>query len=229
MSTAIGYTRVSTAEQGRSGLGLDAQRSAISQFAEREGFIIEEWFSDVQTGKGRDAEITRPGLRDALKRAKRLRCPVLVSKLDRLSRDVAFISGLMARGIPFVVAELGADADPFLLHLYAALSEKERHLISERTKAALSAKRAQGCKLGNRVNLHQAREIARQRTKQKADEFACVVLPFVQERRALGLPLADIAEELNRLGIKTSRGCSWAPMQVSRILERGGSLNDQAA
>src|SRR4051812_46179978 len=84
------------------------------------------------------------------------KCPVVVSKLDRLSRDVAFISGLMAKRVPFIVAELGADADPFMLHLYAALAEKERHLISERTKAALAAKRAQGAKLGNPANISSA-------------------------------------------------------------------------
>jgi DNA invertase Pin-like site-specific DNA recombinase len=103
-----------------------------------------------------DALDRRPRLATALAKAKATKCCVVVSKLDRLSRDVAFVSGLMAQRVPFIVAELGRDADPFMLHLYAALAEKERRLISERTKAALVVKRAQGAKLGNSKNLADA-------------------------------------------------------------------------
>lgn len=147
--TAIGYTRVSTAEQGRSGLGLEAQRVAIEAFAEREGIAILAWHNDVQSGKRiSDTLAERPGLQTALKASQAAGAPVLVSKLDRLSRDVHFISGLMVHKVPFVVAELGADIDPFLLHLWAALAEKERNLISQRTKSALAALKARGVKLG---------------------------------------------------------------------------------
>src|SRR4029079_8678950 len=97
-----------------------------------------------------------PQLAPALAEARRRRCPIAVAKLDRLSRDVHFISGLMAQRVPFIVAELGADADPFMLHIYAALAEKERALISERTRAALAQKKAQGVVLGNRTNLADA-------------------------------------------------------------------------
>ena len=106
-------------------------------------------YTEVETGKGADALDRRPQLAAALSAARSARCSVLVSKLDRLSRDVAFVSGLMAQRVPFIVAELGRDADPFMLHLYAALAEKERRLISDRTKAALAAKKAAGGKLGN--------------------------------------------------------------------------------
>ena len=148
MKTAIAYTRVSTAQQGRSGLGLEAQQAALARFAEAEGYHLAETFTEVETGKGSDALERRPHLSAALSAARKLKAPIIVAKLDRLSRDVHFISGLMTHRTPFIVAELGADADPFMLHLYAALAEKERRLISQRTRDALAAKKAQGVKLG---------------------------------------------------------------------------------
>jgi DNA invertase Pin-like site-specific DNA recombinase len=111
-------------------------------------FIVGE-FLEAETGKGADALDRRPQLAAAMSAARTAKCCVVVSKLDRLSRDVAFVSALMAQRVPFIVAELGRDADPFMLHLYAALAEKERRLISECTKAALAAKRASGTHLGN--------------------------------------------------------------------------------
>src|SRR3954467_10865924 len=149
MRPAFAYFRVSSEQQGRSGLGLEAQRQAVERFAAEHGFTIVDTFAEVETGKGSDALDRRPRLAAALKCAKAERCPVLVAKLDRLSRDVAFVSGLMAQRVPFVVAELGVDADPFMLHLYAALAEKERALISARTRDALKAAKARGVVLGN--------------------------------------------------------------------------------
>jgi DNA invertase Pin-like site-specific DNA recombinase len=115
---------VSTARQGRCGLGLDAQREAVLAFAQREGIEVSESFTDVETGKGADALDRRPQLAAALKAARKRRCPVIVAKLDRLSRDVHFISGLMVERVEFVVAELGRQANPFILHLFAALAER---------------------------------------------------------------------------------------------------------
>jgi len=117
------YYRVSTARQGRSGLGIEAQRAAVARFAEAEGYTLIAEFTEVETGKGADALERRPQLAAALAAGKTGKCPVIVAKLDRLSRDVAFIAGPMAQRVPFIVAELGADADPFMLHLYAALAE----------------------------------------------------------------------------------------------------------
>ena len=122
----IAYARVSTATQGRSGLGIEAQREALMRFAQAEGFELVRLFVEVETGKGSDALERRPQLAGALAEARRKRCPVAVAKLDRLSRDVHFISGLMSHRVPFLVAELGPDVDPFILHLFAALAEKER-------------------------------------------------------------------------------------------------------
>src|SRR5258708_5510515 len=117
MQAAVGYLRVSTSEQGRSGLGIDAQRSEIEKFGVREGFSIKSWHQDIQTGAGTDALLLRPQLAVALKAAKAARCPLIVSRLDRLSRNVHFISGLMEHQVHFIVAELGKDRDDFTLHI----------------------------------------------------------------------------------------------------------------
>src|SRR5215510_1265584 len=159
MTDVITYIRVSTSQQGRSGLGMEAQRRALAEFAAREGFSIIREFVEVETGKGSDALDRRPQLKAGLAAARKLRCHVAVAKLDRLSRDVHFISGLMCHKVPFLVAELGPDVDPFVLHLFAALAEKERALISTRTRQALSAAKARGVTLGNPM-LHVARRSA---------------------------------------------------------------------
>jgi DNA invertase Pin-like site-specific DNA recombinase len=155
----IGYLRVSTGSQGRSGLGIEAQRQALDRFAEGEGFQLARVFTEIETGKGADALERRPQLAAALAEARRHRCPVVVAKLDRLSRDVHFVSGLMAQRVPFLVAELGPDVESFILHLFAALAEKERAMISTRTRAALAAAKARGVKLGG-PKLRQARKRA---------------------------------------------------------------------
>ena len=128
----VAYLRVSTREQGRSGLGIEAQRSTVARFAEAEGFEIIAEHVEIETGKGADALDRRPKLRDALAEARRegRGTPVVVAKLDRLSRDVHFVSGLMSRGVPFLVAELGPDVPPFLLHILASVAQQERLLIS---------------------------------------------------------------------------------------------------
>jgi DNA invertase Pin-like site-specific DNA recombinase len=136
MKRAIGYLRVSTKEQGRSGLSLAAQRFDIEAFGAREGLRVRSWHQDIQTGAGKDPLPLRPGLAAALKEAKAAHCPLIVSRLDRLSRNVHFIATLMEYKVHFVVAQLGRDCDEFTLHIYACLAEQERKLISERAKAA---------------------------------------------------------------------------------------------
>jgi DNA invertase Pin-like site-specific DNA recombinase len=181
MERTVAYYRVSTRQQQRSGLGIEAQRAAVERFAESEGLTVIAEFVEAETGKGADALDRRPKLAAALAAARSAKCSVLVSKLDRLSRDVAFVSGLMAQRVPFIVAELGRDADPFMLHLYAALAEKERRLISERTKAALAAKKAQGAKLGNPRNIASAGAQGRQMQIAAADEFVAGLMPLVRD------------------------------------------------
>jgi DNA invertase Pin-like site-specific DNA recombinase len=193
----------------------------VTRFAEAEGITIVREYVEAETGKGADALDRRPELAAALAHARKLKGCVLVAKLDRLSRDVAFIAGLMAQRVPFVVAELGRDADPFMLHLYAALAEKERRLISERTKAALAAKKAAGGKPGNPRNVAQAGELGRQIQVSAADEFAAKVLPAVSAIRLAGAEtLEAICCALNQQGIRTARGKRWHVSSVSNLLAR---------
>jgi DNA invertase Pin-like site-specific DNA recombinase len=216
----ITYIRVSTSQQGRSGLGIEAQRRALTQFAHGECFTVKREFVEVETGKGSDALDRRPQLKAALAAARKLRCHVAVAKLDRLSRDVHFISGLMAHKVPFLVAELWPDVDPFVLHLFAALAEKERALISTRTRQALSAAKARGVTLGN-PKLAVARKSAVEAVKTEADRYAANVLPIIREAQKAGAStLRQIAEALNARGIPTARGGQWYAQSIVNILER---------
>ena len=219
----VAYFRVSTREQGRSGLGIDAQRAAVVRFADAEGYEVVGEFAEIETGKGEDAIERRPQLAVALAEARSHgKCAVAVSKLDRLSRDVHFISGLMAHRVPFVVAELGADVEPFVLHLHAALAEKERNLITERTKAALKAAKARGQALGN-PKLAEARAVAHARLRTDAGAFAATAAPAIREAQAAGAKtLRQIAAALNGRGIGTARGGKWAPQTVANVLRRIG-------
>ena len=219
MQIVISYLRVSTAGQGKSGLGLEAQREIIARFAEAEGMTIAAEFVEIETGKGHDALEQRPILAAALAEARRLKCSVIVAKLDRLSRDVAFVAGLMAQRVPFVVAELGQGVDPFVLHLYAALAEKERAMIASRTKAALAAAKARGTRLGN-PNLAPVQALGTAMVEAKADHFAANILPIIKPMREAGATLRQIAEALNSRGIPTARKGTWAATQVSAILDR---------
>jgi DNA invertase Pin-like site-specific DNA recombinase len=221
MRQIVSYIRVSTQQQGKSGLGIEAQREAVARFAEAEGLELTSEFVEVETGKGCDALERRPQLAAALAQARKAKCPVVVAKLDRLSRDVAFISGLMGKRVPFVVAELGADCDPFMLHIYAALAEKERRLISQRTRAALAAKKAQGALLGNRTNLPDATALAAASNRRIGASFAANVVPVMQQIRAAGATSYHaIADALNARGIHTARGGEWHATTVRNILLR---------
>jgi DNA invertase Pin-like site-specific DNA recombinase len=216
----VGYVRVSTSQQGRSGLGIEAQKEALERFAASEGFTLGRVFVEVETGKGADAIERRPQLAIALSEARRQRCPVAVAKLDRLSRDVHFISGLMTHRVSFVVAELGADVDPFILHLFAALAQKERAMISARTKAALAAAKGRGVTLGG-PQLHKARKKAVVSIRALADQNAANVLPIIREiRRAGASSLHQIAGALNARGITTPRGGQWYASSVRNVLGR---------
>jgi DNA invertase Pin-like site-specific DNA recombinase len=215
----ISYIRVSTAQQGRSGLGLEAQRAVIARFAEAECMTMQAEHLEVETGKGADALDRRPVLKAALDAARRGRCPVVVAKLDRLSRDVAFIAGLMAQRVPFIVTELGADADPFMLHIYAALAEKERAMISARTRLALGAAKARGVKLGGwRGGPPGNPAAARAVHVKNAQAFAADVTPLANDLRSQGLSLRQIAGQLDARGVATQRGKQWTAAGVRRLL-----------
>jgi DNA invertase Pin-like site-specific DNA recombinase len=216
----MAYIRVSTSQQGRSGLGIEAQRESLRHFANAEGFVIIREFVEVETGKGADALDRRPQLKAALAAARKHKCHVAVAKLDRLSRDVHFVSGLMVHKVPFLVAELGPDVDPFVLHLFAALAEKERALISTRTRQALAAAKARGVALGS-PKLHVARKSALASIKARADKHAANILPIIKEaQRAGATTLRQIAEALNARGVATARGGQWHAMSVKNMLDR---------
>jgi DNA invertase Pin-like site-specific DNA recombinase len=208
----IAYYRVSTGRQGKSGLGLEAQRAAVQRFAAGESYELAGEFTEVETGKGADALDRRPQLAEALAAARKLKAPIAVAKLDRLSRDVHFISGLMTQKVPFIVAELGPDVDPFMLHIYAALAEKERRLISERTKHALQAAKARGVRLGNP-------KLAADNAAAAADRDA-TLRPVLDQMQ--GKTLREIAQALTDRGIEAPRGGAWNAMTVMRAMRRLG-------
>ncbi len=222
MQQVVIYLRVSTDRQGKSGLGMEAQREAVARFIAAEGLTVLGEFVEIETGKGSDALERRPQLRDALALARRNKAAVVVAKLDRLSRDVAFIAGLMSHRVPFIVAELGADADPFMLHIYAALAQKERAMIADRTRVALAAKKSQGARLGNPTNLAEAQALGAAAGRAGADAFAANVLPVVRDLQAAGVvTVRAIAEALNLRGIRTARGGEWHGSTVRNLLARG--------
>jgi DNA invertase Pin-like site-specific DNA recombinase len=212
-TTIIAYYRVSTDSQGRSGLGLEAQRDAVTNFAADESMEIAGEFIEVETGKGADALEKRPQLSAALRKAKQLGAHIAVSKLDRLSRDVHFISGLMSKRVPFIVTQLGRNVDPFMLHIYAALAEKERAMISERTKVALRAAKGRGVLLGNP-------NVGKMNTEAAAARDA-ILRPILQD--IWEMPYRDIAQELTNRNIPTPRGGDlWNAMTVMRVMKRLG-------
>jgi DNA invertase Pin-like site-specific DNA recombinase len=229
MQAAVGYLRVSTKEQGRSGLGLAAQRHDIETFGAREGFSVKSWHQDIQTGAGKDALLLRLGLAAALKEARATRCPLIVSRLDRLSRNVHFITGLMEHKVHFIVAALGRDCDEFTLHIYASLAEQERKMIGERVKAALARSKK---KLGisARSKAYQRRFAARGHAAmakiamQQAEASRHYVEWVLQQPGRYGRPISvgAAADMLNERNIPSPRGGRWCGGTVMRTGQRLG-------
>ncbi|WP_417822839.1 recombinase family protein [Thalassospira lucentensis] len=210
------YKRVSTADQGRSGLGLAAQGRDISLYLETyspEPFEVIGEYLDIQSGKDAD----RPELLKALDHAKRDKATLLVAKLDRLSRKVSFIAHLMDDPkLDLRVASM-PYADKFQLHIYAALAEQERDFISQRTKAALRQAKERGVKLGGLRDATMKRnKVIQLQADKRAEKLENVVVPMRQQ----GATLRDIALALTSAGIKTARGGQWQASQVKRVLER---------
>ena len=234
-TNAIGYVRVSTTGQERSGLGLEAQRQAIAEFAEREGFTVAEWFTEAESGAGADALEKRPQLASAIAAARKARMPVMVAKLDRLSRDVHFISGLMAHRVEFVVTSLGRQADPFILHLYAALAEKERALISERTKAGLKAAKRRGQKLGMRAKPQRAvREMQAKGAQANRDAAlerlkALKLDKHIADALEGGRKLRAAAQWLNDRNVASPGGGRWHAPSLLKAARRLGLRQKRAA
>src|ERR1700733_5214868 len=219
---AIGYTRVSTAEQGRSGLGLAAQRAAIEDFAKAEGISITGWHQDVQTGKGSDALAQRPGLCAALRSAKSVKGPVIVAKLDRLARNSHFITGMMEQRVRFIVTTL-PKADAFTLQIYAALAEKEGSQISERTKAALARSTKKLGMAGKSKAERRAIHALAMAAKDKAATARAEALrPQIEFALKDGATLRQAAEKLNARGIESPRGGRWHAPSLLKAARRLG-------
>jgi DNA invertase Pin-like site-specific DNA recombinase len=216
----VAYYRVSTAQQGQSGLGLEAQREAVMRYLSTGGWPPLAEFTEVETGKGSNALDRRPQLQAALAFARKHKATLIIAKLDRLARNVHFVSGLMETGVPFVAADR-PDADRFLIHLEAALAEREAKMVSDRTKAALAAAKARGQVLGAN-----GRVLAEQH---KADALVRVA-PVADRLRALradGLSLRRIADTLNGEGIPSPGGASWGAVNVQRALARVEGLRNE--
>lgn len=218
----VSYIRVSTAKQGASGLGLDAQKEAISRYLNGGNWELLAEFVEIESGK-KDG---RPELLKALQHCKNTGATLVIAKLDRLSRDLHFISSLQKAGVEFVACDM-PSANKFTIHIFAALAEHEREMISQRTRSALAALKARGVQLGRPENLTRAAaekgavNASAARTA-KADEFAAQVGPIVQAYQAEGLGLNGIAAKLNEGHILTARGKSgaWTATAVKNLLAR---------
>jgi len=213
----IAYLRVSTREQGRSGLGLEAQKRDINLFIQNhasEGDLLESYIEIVSGSNSSRQELT-----EAIKRAKELDATLIVSKLDRLSRKVSFIATLMEdKLLKFKVASM-PHADKFQLHIYAALAEQERDFISIRTKAALAEKKASGALLGGLRDKTNARNKEKQKV---ADENALKVYSLISPMRQSGMSLRAIAQSLNSINLPTQQGKRYSAQTVSNVLKRIG-------
>jgi DNA invertase Pin-like site-specific DNA recombinase len=210
MQQAVAYYRVSTQQQGKSGLGLEAQQATVERFATAEGYRLARAFVEIESGGDDD----RPELMAAMAEARRLKCPLMVAKLDRLSRDTHFVTGLLKTGkVRIVIAELGLNAEPVVVEMMAVIASQERRMISRRTKDALAAAKRRGVKLGG--YRHDGST-----SKAEAIDRAEALRPVFDELRDLSHGAAAAA--LNERGITTAEGKPWHSMQVMRVRRRLG-------
>lgn len=209
-SSYVSYLRVSTQRQGMSGLGIDAQRAAVDGYLKSIGGTLLEEFIEVESG----SKNSRPILVQSIARAKRLGATLVIAKLDRLARNVAFVSALMEAGVEFVAVDFPA-ANKLLIHIMAAVAEHERMLISERTKAALAVAKSRGIRLGaNGERLAERHKVA-------AADFAATLREPIQKAVDDGIStLQGIADRLNCDGHRTREGAIWSPTGVQRVLRR---------
>lgn len=218
MKKLIGYCRVSTKEQGESRNGLEAQRAEIERFAAYNGYHLLEVVEEVASGSlGLEY---RPILSEVVDRARKLKAKIVVSKVDRVSRDAGLIRKLMHDTRQVIAIDVGEQADSFVEHIYAGLAEKERKMIGARTKAGLQAAKARGVILGNRKNLPEARAKATSVIKANAVAFALKMKPLIERMRKADMTLIEIAEELNMHKIATARGGRWQASTVHNIIKR---------
>lgn len=212
----VTYYRVSTQRQGASGLGLEAQRQAVEQYLAGRDKTVLASFTEVETGKGGNALEKRPQLRLALEMCRKTGSTLLIAKLDRLARNVHFVSGLIETGVDFIAADM-PNANKVMIQMHAVMSEWERDQISERTRAALAAAKARGVVLGatGPANLKTCND----QRHQKADEFRERLRPVLDGMVSQGLTRRAMVDRLNALGIKAPMGGAWSLGQVQRLFE----------
>ncbi len=211
----VAYYRVSTKRQGESGLGLEAQRKAVTDWLDGGRWKLVAEYTETESGKRND----RPELAKALAHCRKVKAKLVIAKLDRLARNVAFTSALMESGVEFVAVDM-PHANKLTIHILAAVAEHEREMISERTRAALQAAKARGVVLGN-PRLDKARVKSAPVLRKQADQFASNVAPLIREIQKNGVDsLRGIARALNARGIKTRRDREWTPVQVKAVLQR---------
>jgi DNA invertase Pin-like site-specific DNA recombinase len=212
----VAYYRVSTDQQGASGLGLEAQRAAVNTYLDGGPWRLVAEHTEVESGKRAD----RPELAKALAACRKHKAKLIIAKLDRLSRNLAFIAALMDSGVEFVAVD-NPHANKLTIHILAAVAQHEREAISERTKAALAAAKARGKKLGG-PRLANARKRSLAVRSAAADAFAANVRPIIEQIQASGVSsLRGVAKALTARGVRTARGGSeWTAVQVSNVLER---------
>lgn len=212
----VSYLRVSTQKQGRSGLGLEAQREAIARYVAGAGaLLLPQEFLEIETGKGSNALDKRPKLKEAIAYAKKNKAVLLIAKLDRLARNVHFVSGLMETNVQFKCCDF-PEADKTMIHIYAAMAEHDGRRISERIKEALAAKKVRGGLLGNPASLKPFNGVR----AASAAEFAKKVYPTIAAFLAQDLSQRAIVEKLNAVGIKTANGGEWGLIQLQRVIAR---------
>jgi DNA invertase Pin-like site-specific DNA recombinase len=215
----VAYYRVSTARQGRSGLGQAAQKESVAAYLNGGNWQLLAEYRDVESGKNDD----RPELRRALDHCRMTGARLLIAKLDRLSRNVAFIAEMMQAGVKFTAVDM-PDANELTIHIMAAVAQAERKAISERTRVALAAAKARGTKLGNPGNLRNQRKGSKRGNERKgeiADNAAALALAPIREARKQGArTLRDVADALNAAGYTTPRGAQWTATQVMRAEKR---------
>jgi DNA invertase Pin-like site-specific DNA recombinase len=209
----IAYFRVSTDRQGKSGLGLEAQRSAVMNYLDGGRWTLVGEFTEVESGK----HAIRPELEKALAACRKQKAKLVIAKLDRLSRNLAFIAALMESGVEFVAVD-NPHANKLTIHILAAVAQHEREMISERTKVALQAAKKRGQRLGN-PGITEAAKLGRAALKANARRFAANVRPIIDEIVRAGATSHNaIAAKLNERNVRTARGGVWTHVQVGSIL-----------
>lgn len=214
------YLRVSTRTQGLSGLGLEAQRESVARYLKQVGGVAIAEYTDIESGRKNN----RPELARALAHCKRTGATLCIARMDRLARNVHFVSGLMESGIEFVALD-NPSMNRLVAHILAAVGEAEAIAIASRTKAALLAAKARGVKLGKPENLTddaraKGRQAARESIMKKSREEYAYILPTIRQYREMGMTFATIAEQLNKSGERTRRGAEFQSATVQRILKR---------